>query len=452
MSSNLFTSTEPLLSQNDKYVREEDDEPGKGVMDDLSRGKGIDYETGKSVMEHDFDRGDEVDDSSIYSKTIFLLSMADGALSLDAEEKPYLIKCNIKNLKKKNIAKPGCRVHVDLAKEHNLKGTCSYDECTSLLRDFLEKSEGAPDIKEAINSLSQEEKDELITRVSKQNYQFNPKLLLQIIIDDYISKDGNLACSYPTISQINEAYKRFRDPLLWLSAIEQYKDVSKITSCEPLENIEYYWETQYFPSDSPASMLISFTIGSEIKYYDIFSTVDLEQLSYDLHGPNPLLAEKILSFIEEMKEQELADGSMNFDPSNNIFRIMETPDIFKLLKYIQDNLNKEDVVFIDYSCKIISELEYDPDASQIYAEEQKTLSEGELQKPIGFGGYRRNKSKKINQKKTKKSKNKLKNKSKNKSTNKSKNKSTNKSKNKSTNKSKNKSTNKSKNKSKRYNK
>jgi hypothetical protein len=261
------------------------------------------------------------------------------------------------------------------------------------------------DIKIYVDRLSQAEKDELnrksIAKTSGRIEPYNPQQLLKGIIYDYEDNRGDLDKTYPTQRDITQQFHRG----IYVSTLiepdrfekeERDKDyMNTLVSCHIHQDKGQYWECYYHRDDSKASgLIIGFIMHIHLQYYDLYDLNDHTKLIDDLqHHATGDQLEELRDVFKKMRNKRSADETKNLNGKNvdnNKLIWITTGDIFKIVEIVQDILHKDNVVFIDYACKPIKNVEE--------IEVEKTMEKLENsglydETKIGHGGYHKNKSK-----------------------------------------------------------
>ena len=351
-------------------------------------------------------------------KTIFILAACHGCLSTtDVKKKskghpgfkPDLVTCNIRNLQKKTIAKPGQSVFFIHQHPRNTPNSKSLLDSTG--RPFHERYSPrelpteADDIKRYVDTLTQAEKKELyrksVDKTKNSINPFNPQRLLNDTIVDYESNMGNLSTTYPTKPDIIQQFNRgiylstLIEPSGYPKELRDKDYINTLVYCDIHQDKEQYWECYYHRHDSNASgLIIGFIMHIHMLYYDLYDLNDHTKLIDDLqhHATRDELKE-LRDVFKKMKNRRSANETKNANGrnvDNNKLIWITTSDIFNIVEIVQDILHKDNVVFIDYACKPIENVE------EIEAEKtmEKLENSGEINwRKMGHGGYHKNKSK-----------------------------------------------------------
>jgi hypothetical protein len=363
-------------------------------------------------------------------KTIFIIVACHGRLSTTDVRtscyptfKPNLVKCNIRNLQKKTIAKLGCK---PLLSNQLPRHTPNSKRLLGDMYSPRDLPYDPDDIKDYVAKLSKLEKDELYkktidkTTCSKHN-PCDPIQLSKDIIDDYVHNNRNLSKTHPTKPGIIQQYHRgvylttHITPGCYPSSFD--KDYANNTiSCDIQQDKEQYWESIYDRDDEHATgIIVSFMIGSEMMYYDLYEISDHIRLISDLlpHVRKPQITRDVRKpqitrdvrkpqITRDVTNPQISDphfrellialdkskkGNVNYNQLKNI----TTSDIFNIVKSVQDILDKDNVVFIDFACKGVSCYGRDVEKEEV----EETLRDTGLfdETKMGYGGYHKNKYK-----------------------------------------------------------
>jgi hypothetical protein len=347
-------------------------------------------------------------------KTIFILAACHGCLSTTKVKKskghpgfdPDLVTCNIRNLQKKTIAKPGHSVFFNAQHPRNTPNSKSLlDPTGTPFREMYSPRElpnEADDIKRYVDTLTQAEKADLdrktASKYSNSINPYNPKQLLKDIIDHYESNSGNLSTTYPTKTDMIQQFNRgiylstLIDPGSYPRSHHDKEYINKLVYCDIHQDKEQYWECYYHRDDTrDTGLIIGFTIGPDMLYYDLYELHDLVKLIKDLepYTTSDQLDKLKVDVFVGMGSREIADGQPNIDDDDEI-RWINTSDIFNIVEIVQDILSKNNVVFIDFACKSIENV----DEKEVEKSMEKLKKSGLYDETkMGHGGYHNNKSK-----------------------------------------------------------
>jgi hypothetical protein len=335
-------------------------------------------------------------------KTIFIIVACHGRLSTTNVKtntlghlgfKPNLVKCNIRNLQKKTIAKPGCPTLSSFKLPRNTPNS------KRLLGDMYSPRDlpyDLDDIEDYIATLSKLEKDELSKKTidkhtCSEHNPSDPIRLSKDIIDDYIHNNRNLSKTHPTKPGIIQQYHRGEyltariTPAYyhWITNGYDKDYANNAISCDIHQDKEQYWESIYSRDAKHATgIIVSFMIGSEMMYYDLYEISDHTRLITDLlpHVTKPQFRDpqfmELLTALDKVK--------------NNPLKKITTSYIFNIVKSVQDILDKDNVVFIDFACKTISDVKKE----EVENTKEVLKNTGLFDETkMGYGGYHKNKSK-----------------------------------------------------------
>ena len=319
---------------------------------------------------------------------------------------------------KKTIADPGEGAMVLLCSLRNI----------APVQNKAETPRGLPrthaDVEAYIKNLTPEQREDLkritgekLFPVNNTQNNYDIKQLSKAIINDFIKKGEDFKITYPTQEQILEINARTNSVFDVIMDIETPKKTKKPKNTKNPENTEdrikqshtvkiqegltKYW-TSYYSSSSYGGLVISFILEDEMKSYDIFVLSDIETLQDDLKSQ--------LSDDMDIKELDSDFGEIiemltdvitqdNYDKDTDKFHWVSTLELFKIIECIQRALPSKTKFFMtDLACKTMQ------DVTSTTAKKRVGMNE----EYIGYGGFRKNKSKKNKSKKNKSKKNKSK--------------------------------------------
>jgi len=334
----------------------------------------------------------------ILGNTIFILATCHGNLyvtksSTDESPKPQLIKCNLRNFKKKNVVQKGCAGYNFYTHKRNI---LKYKDPNAPRTPREIQDRSISELTKYVNSLSSSEKEDLKKEMSRIYNSLDivniSYPLLILLINEYIDNGGNLGCTYPTFPKLSDVHKNSIVVADLLQNKQTYSsDYALDTiSCEIQEDKTEYWNNIYTrDNDSDTNLFISFALGKQLKLYDLLLVDDLLRLHNDLSG---FLGYEsiIINFIIKV-QQERSDPSTRPVKLRYIF----LHEIFYIVEFIQNRLSKESVIFFDLSCKNIYGDDNPSDYKKGKEDVAKLMSSDEKTdwETVGYGGYHNNKSK-----------------------------------------------------------
>jgi hypothetical protein len=313
---------------------------------------------------------------------------------------------------KKTIADPGEGAMVLLCSLRNI----------APVQNKAETPRGLPrthaDVEAYIKNLTPEQREDLkritgekLFPVDKRQNNYDIKQLSKAIITDFIKKDKDFKKTYPTQEQILEINARTNSVFEVITHIETPKNTKTPENTEDRikqshtvkiqeGQLTKYW-TSYYSSSSYGGLVISFILEDEMKSYDIFVLSDIETLQDDLKSQlsDDRDIEELDSDFDEIIEM-LTDviTEDNYDDKTDKFHWVSTLELFKIIECIQRALPSKTKFFMtDLACKTMQ------DVTSTTAKKRVRMNED-----IGYGGFRKNKSKKNKSKKNKSKKNKSK--------------------------------------------
>ena len=326
--------------------------------------------------------------------TLFISIASHASLLLDAEGLPIVVECPLRNVEKKNVSNIGiCAKRfmaspffADPEKIHQLLETDFISESRKIhLRSLSEKTY----YREIINIL-----DEILFTPE------SPITLCSSIITDYERKGCNFARTYPTISSIEQSYSVYlalkqkimeRETSLPIDPLIREKFSCNIQKDKPL-----YWNTLYNmedESDIYDSIIFSFILRGERKFYNVFFKNELYRLFRDIKETTSLKSsnnssdssEPIDEFNRDIKNIKRRLKSKEMKRKKDIYYVnFDTTDLFHISKLLQDYCNIEKILITDFSCK---------------STENEEKNSEYKETPLGYGGTKKRETKKRGTKK-----------------------------------------------------
>jgi hypothetical protein len=321
--------------------------------------------------------------------TLFISIASHASLLLDAEGLPIVVECPLRNVEKKNVSNIGiCAKRfmaspffADPEKIHQLLETDFISESRKIhLRTLPEKTYYT----EIINIL-----DEIL---------FTPETPINLclsIISDFERNNCNFSRTYPTISSIEQSYSVYlalkqkimeRETSLPIDPLIREKFSCNIQKDKPL-----YWNTLYNmedESDIYDSIIFSFILRGERKFYNVFFKNELYRLFRDIKERTSSKvstsssdsSEPIDEFNRDIKNIKRRLKSKEMKKKKDIYYVnFDTTDLFHISKVLQDYCNIEKILITDFSCK---------------STENEEKNSEYRDSPLGYGGTKKRRTKK----------------------------------------------------------
>ena len=315
---------------------------------------------------------------------------------------------------KKTIADPGEGAMVLLCSLRNIAPVKNKAESPRELprthadvEAYIKSLETQEDLSEL-----QEITEKKLSPVDGTQSNYDIKKLSVAIIKDFIKKGKDFEETYPTQPQILEINARTNfvfDQIEGKINSENTEDrIKKSHTVKIHEGLTDYW-TSYYSSSSYGGLVISFLLGGKMKSYNIFLWSDIDTLQDDLKSQlsddkDERLKKRLDNAFKKINDL-LTDGiseqtgEENYDEKTDKFHWVSTLELFKIIECIQRALpSKTFFIMTDLACKPMQEVTPGTAKDRVKITEIK----------IGYGGFRKNKSKKNKSKKNKSKKNKSK--------------------------------------------
>jgi hypothetical protein len=363
----------------------------KGIPKDVSIDDWVEKQTKKNPILLEEPPSISFCDSYDPETTLFISIATHASLLLGSDGMPILTDCHLRNVEKKNVANVGVCSKRFMASPFFVN--------PEKILQILETDIVSESRQRHLHTLSENKYREEYIKIMDE-ILFTPETpthLSASIINHYEKNGCNFEKTFPTISSIEESFS------LYLSLKQKIMgratpfppelDLRDKFSCNVQKNKPAYWLTVYNLEDKDNiydSIVFSFVLRGERKFYNIFFKNELYRLFRDIKGTKNTIEQRMHSDSSNSLGDEPIDELIHIikrqlKPKENkskkytYYINIDTHDLFTISKLLQDFCNIEKIFITDFSCKSTENVEKDL--------EYKDFS-------LGYGGKHKRKSKK----------------------------------------------------------